>query len=231
MTFHEGTITENDFKQLCKEMVNRPYAQRNQWKWHDNGHCQIEQIVKVSPRLLQDSLEAATTANDDSNPLIDEQEYNSDDIEDITDDNLTSNITSADQIPICFKYSIAYSVSFQVPVLYFNAFNMSDGKLVGTDQILGIVRGMNSDNGLIPSHFNPYTMITQGEHPVLNTIFHYIHPCETSSTMSLLMNSSSSSTSSHYVISWLSLMGRVVLLDIPIDILSNNSECNFSASP
>ncbi len=139
-------------------------------------------------------------------------------------DNDVNDSSRLPMTPICFKYHIVYSESFQVPVLYFSAWNMDTSQYLTREQIMTIIIDKHRDDCILPKELNPYTMITQGEHPILSTIFYYVHPCETSKLMDLVWCSDDDLDREHnqqtipldqYVRSWLSFVGRLVLINVP----------------
>ncbi|XP_065199383.1 ubiquitin-like-conjugating enzyme ATG10 [Sycon ciliatum] len=105
-----------------------------------------------------------------------------------------------------YIYHVVYSTSYQVPVLYFNAYTL-EGKLLSLDEIWAAV----------PDHFQArlkderWTFLTQQEHPYLGRPFFQLHPCKTASLMQSLQCEPSSE---HYVCSWLSAIGSVVGLSM-----------------
>jgi ubiquitin-like-conjugating enzyme ATG10 len=213
-------ITQEDFHQQCKEFVNRPSAVKQGWTWNEKGYCSLEQVHCLAREFIFSNNNSEQCDIDDDETLEDIDEEDVSVIPSCT----VSTTSSNDTIPICFKYHILFSESFQVPVLYFNAYNAQDSSLLSREQVLNFVTNENQKkSGLIPSEdLNPYTMITQGEHLILGTIFYYIHPCETANLMDMVLSTSTTGTL-NYIVSWLSFFGRLVSLNVPLELVN---ECN-----
>jgi ubiquitin-like-conjugating enzyme ATG10 len=190
-------ITQEDFHQQCKEFVNRPSAVKQGWTWCEKGYCSLEQVHCLARRFIFNNNSEQCDFDDETLEDIDE------DVSVIPSCTVSTTTTSNDTIPICFKYHILFSDLFQVPVLYFNAYNVQDSSLLSREQVLNFVTNKNQKkSGLIPSEYlNPYTMITQGEHLILGTIFYYIHPCETANLMDTVLSTSTTGTL-NYIVSW-----------------------------
>lgn len=103
-----------------------------------------------------------------------------------------------------------YSDSYCSPVLYFNMFT-SNGKLISLQDIW--------DNYVHPSykrHVNhdPWTFLTQSEHPILLMPYIQLHPCHTADFMKPVHEiSQSGSFAFNYVHSWLSVVLPVISLE------------------
>lgn len=114
---------------------------------------------------------------------------------------------------LSFEYHIVYSESYSVPVLYFNAYTASGG-LLPLDEIWELVPRYYSSR-LIQ---DKWTFITQVEHPYLCRPFFQLHPCNTEKLMSALPNSDcKASVSDSYLIRWLSTVGPVIRLKVPLE--------------
>ncbi|KAI8887387.1 hypothetical protein K501DRAFT_242534 [Backusella circina FSU 941] len=103
------------------------------------------------------------------------------------------------------EHHIVYSTSYQVPVMYFQAF-FQDGTPLDLKDIY---------QHIIPKYYHqeltglPQNPISQTEHPELGTPFWYIHPCDTR----VLMDSigfKSSYQHHDYIKTWLSFYGPLV---------------------
>ncbi|XP_022100186.1 ubiquitin-like-conjugating enzyme ATG10 [Acanthaster planci] len=117
-------------------------------------------------------------------------------------------------VGVCrFDYHIVYNHSFSVPTLYFSACH-EDGKILSLDEVWRSV----------PSHYQKrlqserWTFITQQEHPILGRPFYSLHPCHTADLMKAVLNAASQTATSHrnYLVTWLSSVGPVVGLSLPL---------------
>lgn len=106
---------------------------------------------------------------------------------------------------------VIYSESYCNPVLYFNIFS-SDGKLISLQDIW--------DNHVHQSYksrvnHDPWSFLTQLEHPVLLMPYIQLHPCHTSNFMRPFheLTQSGCSSTFNYVLSWLSVVLPVIGLE------------------
>ncbi|XP_038069017.1 ubiquitin-like-conjugating enzyme ATG10 [Patiria miniata] len=113
-----------------------------------------------------------------------------------------------------FDYHIVYNLSYSVPTLYFSACHQ-DGKILSLDEVWQSV----------PSHYQRrlqserWTFITQQEHPILGRPFYCLHPCHTADLMTAVLKATSQTSTSHsnYLVTWLSSVGPVVGLALPLE--------------
>ncbi|KAJ2955195.1 hypothetical protein NQZ79_g8770 [Umbelopsis isabellina] len=108
------------------------------------------------------------------------------------------------------EYHVVYSSSYQVPVLYFNAY-YSNGSVLTRDELDQFVINPNYREPLKSSTLLQQGSVSQQEHPVLGLPFYYIHPCDTAS----LMTQVNISDINCYITSWLSFFGPLVGLYLP----------------
>lgn len=125
-----------------------------------------------------------------------------------------------------YDFHIVYSTSYRVPVLYFRAY-CSDGQPLVLDDIEKDLPG-NSAKLLMESK---WTFITQEEHPYLNRPWYTLHPCGTGEWMKLLLSTDASRDKhqvefENYLVSWLSVVGQVVGLRIPFEMLKDSGSCS-----
>ncbi|XP_063312833.1 ubiquitin-like-conjugating enzyme ATG10 isoform X2 [Pelobates fuscus] len=110
---------------------------------------------------------------------------------------------------IHYEYHVLYSISYQAPVLYFRA-SFLDGRPLTLDEIWQRVHECYK-----PQLLNgPWETITQQEHPILGQPFFVLHPCRTNEFMSLIHGNTS--RNGNYITSWLSIVGPVVGLMLPL---------------
>ncbi|CAI0390552.1 unnamed protein product [Linum tenue] len=125
--------------------------------------------------------------------------------------------TDSATLPYYFDFHIIYSASFRVPVLYFRAY-CSDGRSLGLNEIESVLPA-NSAKVLLESK---WTFITQEEHPYLNRPWCKLHPCGSSDWMKLLFQAVEKvdrPAMELYLVSWFSVVGPVIGLGIPIQML------------
>ncbi|KAG2183741.1 hypothetical protein INT43_006752, partial [Umbelopsis isabellina] len=108
------------------------------------------------------------------------------------------------------EYHVVYSSSYQVPVLYFNAY-YSNGSVLTRDELDKFVINPSYREPLKSSTLMQQGSISQQEHPILGLPFYYIHPCDTASLMAQV----DISDINCYIMSWLSFFGPLVGLYLP----------------
>ncbi|KAN0027604.1 hypothetical protein ACTFIU_010572 [Dictyostelium citrinum] len=136
---------------------------------------------------------------------------------------------------IVFQFDIIYSKSYQVPVLYLNAFSSFDSSPLSWNEIWNNLPLSNFDKN--QQSAIPY--ITQVEHPILGNPCYQLHPCETDNLMKLVLLKEKDYNDSgekekekekkeyfkdYYLLSWLSIIGPMVNIKIPFNLLKNNIE-------
>ncbi|XP_028615984.1 ubiquitin-like-conjugating enzyme ATG10 isoform X2 [Grammomys surdaster] len=110
------------------------------------------------------------------------------------------------------EYHVLYSCSYQVPVLYFRA-SFLDGRPLALEDIWEGVHECYKPRLLQ----GPWDTITQQEHPILGQPFFVLHPCKTNEFMTaVLKNSQKINRNVNYITSWLSIVGPVVGLNLPL---------------
>jgi ubiquitin-like-conjugating enzyme ATG10 len=102
-----------------------------------------------------------------------------------------------------FEYHILYSQIYQVPVLYFNVYDLKDGKLLKQDEVISECSTFEVEN--------KFCFITQGQHPILSSMFFYLHPCQTSEFMN-----EKNVKKENYIVSWLSFFGSMIGYYLPV---------------
>ncbi|ERL92574.1 hypothetical protein D910_09887 [Dendroctonus ponderosae] len=107
------------------------------------------------------------------------------------------------KISAIFEYHIAYSISYSVPVLCFNAWK-TDGSMLTMEEYWA--------NNKHFKNLNMFDTLTQMDHPVLCKPFLTLHPCRTSEIIEPILE-----TSRNAVVTWLSVVGRFIDFEIDPD--------------
>ncbi|XP_056369966.1 ubiquitin-like-conjugating enzyme ATG10 isoform X6 [Oenanthe melanoleuca] len=127
------------------------------------------------------------------------------------DDSQASGGCSAEEV-VRYEYHVLYSSSYQVPVLYFRACFL-DGRPLTLDEIWGSVHASYQAR----LQEGPWDTITQQEHPILGQPFFVLHPCRTKEFISAVLSGSQEHhRHTNYIILWLSTVGPVVGLNLPL---------------
>ncbi|XP_068321657.1 ubiquitin-like-conjugating enzyme ATG10 [Pyrus communis] len=140
-------------------------------------------------------------------------------------DNATLVDTS--NLQVCYyDFHIVYSDSYRVPVLYFRGYYI-DGQPLALEEIEKDLPARSS-KVLLESK---WTFITQEEHPYLNRPWYKLHPCGTSEWMKLLFLGDNSQAKNgvaleQYLVSWLSVVGQVVGIRVPFEMLNHHKSCS-----
>ncbi|XP_071064948.1 ubiquitin-like-conjugating enzyme ATG10 isoform X4 [Dasypus novemcinctus] len=120
---------------------------------------------------------------------------------------------------IKYEFHVLYSCSYQVPVLYFRACFLDGRPLTLKDIWEGVHECYRTR--LLQG---PWDTITQQEHPILGQPFFVLHPCKTNEFMSpILKNSRKINRNVNCIISWLSIVGPVVGLNLPLSYATATS--------
>lgn len=193
-------IERNAFEASCRHFISHENIQRQGWKYIFDSRVGKGYLKMITERKIIKLNENSIALN----CLSDYEE------EEINDDSIIDTPVVSQMAR--FEYHVAYNEIFKVPVLLFNVYHHD--MPLKYDQILKIFVGDEHDKNekhWLPNDLNQYTFITQGEHPVLNTVFFYLHPCQTAELMSLVMNGNF--IHANYIASWLSFFGRAVNID------------------
>ncbi|XP_008053356.1 ubiquitin-like-conjugating enzyme ATG10 [Carlito syrichta] len=119
-----------------------------------------------------------------------------------------------------YEYHVLHSCSYRVPVLYFRASFLDGTPLTLQDIWEGIHECYKTR--LLQG---PWDTITQQEHPILGQPFFVLHPCKTSEFMTpVVRNSRKINRSINYITSWLSAVGPVVGLHLPLSYARATSQ-------
>lgn len=115
-------------------------------------------------------------------------------------------------IALRYEYHILYSSSYQIPVLYFRASTL-EGRSLSLEEVWNNVHP-NYQQRLLQG---PWDTITQQEHPLLGQPFFMLHPCHTQEFMRPALETAKAEDKLvNYIVTWLSLVGPVVGLNVPL---------------
>lgn len=132
------------------------------------------------------------------------------------DDTATLDVTNIQSI--CYHYNIVYSESYQVPVMYFTA-SHQDGRQLQLEQIW--------DQMILSSNVvDKLSTLTQTEHPLLGIPCYHVHPCNTATMMSSVLDNKMEDSDimkwqTRYLMMWLSLVSPLVNSSMSISVLRN----------
>ncbi|XP_062469877.1 ubiquitin-like-conjugating enzyme ATG10 [Pezoporus occidentalis] len=144
--------------------------------------------------------------------------------EESLDDSQVAGVCATEEV-VRYEYHVLYSSSYQVPVLYFRACFL-DGRPLTLGEIWRSVHACYQDR----LQEGPWDTITQQEHPLLGQPFFVLHPCRTNEFISsILISSRTYNRHTNYIILWLSTVGPVVGLNLPLSYAALAPEQNTNA--
>jgi len=124
---------------------------------------------------------------------------------------------------VTFEYHLLYSLSFEVPVLYFNAWH-SNGSLLDIEQIWDLA-SVAHKGAVRDSKWNA---VSQQDHPLLGTPFFFFHPCNSANLLGDL--TSPDTSCSNRILAWLSVVGPILGLRVPIDYVKEMAKERLSTT-
>ncbi|XP_047493106.1 ubiquitin-like-conjugating enzyme ATG10 isoform X1 [Penaeus chinensis] len=215
-----GTISYEEFTGSCLEFLKLSQELQDGWEAKGDalqeGNFYLMKLERVED-VLQDSLPPREKCSGDKDGNTKDNIETIDIMEDNDDlwpedPSVIHNVCL--KTIITYEYHITYSISYSVPVLFFNAYNHS-GKLLTLEDMWRRVSPQHSKQIL----HQKWESLTQQEHPVLGRPFYQLHPCNTAKLMAeFSKNRKDLDTLKglRYMISWLSTFGQVVGLKLPI---------------
>ncbi|XP_020645986.2 ubiquitin-like-conjugating enzyme ATG10 [Pogona vitticeps] len=210
-------LEENKFKQDCAEFIKCSQQMGDNWQW-------INVKDSVDGYMSKTHFELKGEGIPSDRGEIKTGELTCTHIEDGPEDSQVAGISTASEV-IRYEYHVLYSCSYQAPVLYFRACFL-DGRPLTLDEIWEGVHECYRER----LWQGPWETITQQEHPLLGQPFFVLHPCRTNEFMaSVLSSSHKQNRNANYIITWLSIVGPVVGLSLPLDYAKLNSEQRMSA--
>ncbi|XP_048875234.1 ubiquitin-like-conjugating enzyme ATG10 isoform X2 [Brienomyrus brachyistius] len=212
-----GSLDEGTFLRCCELFLQHARSLDDGWSWGSlNGSDEgfLKKTVLVTGKINTEAPDGPCRPGENLDMLgEDVQDGGPDDAEG------TPAPPGAAAV-IRYEYHVLYSSSFQTPMLYFRASTL-DGRSLSLEEIWD---GVHSNYRQRLLHA-PWDSITQQEHPLLGQPFFALHPCRTQEFMSPVLEAARNQNRSlNYIVSWLSTVGPVVGLHIPLSYATVSSE-------
>ncbi|KAJ8401933.1 hypothetical protein AAFF_G00375140 [Aldrovandia affinis] len=203
-------LDKGTFQKCCEDFLQRSHTLNDEWCW-EGVKGSTEGYMKKT--VLGIGRLKVTPAQEHYRPGEDmgtgEEKGQVDDLEDGA-----GGLSLPGETPVIrFEYHVLYSCSYQTPVLYFRASTL-DGRPLSLEDMWDNVHP-NYRQRLLQG---PWDTITQQEHPLIGQPFFFLHPCRTAEFMGPLVQAAHlENRKLDYMVSWLSMVGPVVGLEVPLD--------------
>ncbi|XP_039998866.1 ubiquitin-like-conjugating enzyme ATG10 [Xiphias gladius] len=227
-------LEEETFHHCCQLLLQWSEQLRDGWSWEPVQGSQEGYLRKTALRSVvinsspvweqvgsrsdchswpdeqqQEKEESVLVASVDADHI--KGDIDDDDDDDDEDDGVFSVSEGSSQV-LQYEYHILYSCCYSTPVLYFRAFTL-EGRNLSLEEVWSSVH----PNFRLPLRNSPLNTITQQEHPLLGQPFFMLHPCRTQEFMRpVLQAAQDQHRPVNYVLTWLSVVGPLVGLDVPL---------------
>ncbi|XP_056276846.1 ubiquitin-like-conjugating enzyme ATG10 [Pseudoliparis swirei] len=212
-------LEEDDFRRCCRLLLQRSEQLRDGWSWEGVQGSEEGYLRKTALRSGSGS-DSVPPASSHSREEEEEEEESglgasgdiAEDEEDDEDDGVCVASGGSSQV-LQYEYHILHSCSYATPVLYFRA-STQGGRSLSLEEVWSSVH----PNFRLRLQSSPLNTITLQEHPLLGQPFFMLHPCRTEEFMRPVLQAAREQRRPvNYVLSWLSAVGPVVGLDVPLE--------------
>lgn len=212
-------LDEATFTHHCQLLLQRSEQLRDGWSWEAIQGNQEGYLRKTS---LKSSI--ICPCSDLRRPAGEPEQHDqaalsapgpggSDDEEDSV---CASHAALCSSQTLQHEYHVLYSCSYGTPVLYFRISTL-DGRSLSLQEV------WNSFHPSFRSRIqaSPLSTVTQQEHPLLGQPFFMLHPCRTEEFMKpVILEANNQKRLLNCVVTWLSVVGPLVGLDVPLEYSS-----------
>ncbi|XP_074506215.1 ubiquitin-like-conjugating enzyme ATG10 [Sebastes fasciatus] len=228
-------LDEEDFRRCCQILLQQSEQLRDGWSWEavqgsEEGYLRKTALRSVvidsSPVWYQEGSGSDSEPHKEQSVLVasvDTDSIQGDIDDEAGEDDGVCTVSEGSSQVLQYEYHILHSCSYSTPVLYFRAVTQ-EGRSLSLEEVWSSVHP-NFRHRLQNS---PLNTITLQEHPLLGQPFFMLHPCRTEEFMRPVMQAAQDQHRTvNYVLSWLSVVGPVVGLDVP---LKYSTQLNPAAS-
>ncbi|XP_044075848.1 ubiquitin-like-conjugating enzyme ATG10 isoform X2 [Siniperca chuatsi] len=229
-------LDEETFRCCCQLLLQQSEQLRDGWSWEavqgsEEGYLRKAALRSVvidsSPVWDQEGSSSVSEPHTSCHSWPDQQGQEKeqsvivapvdadsikDDIDDDDEDDGVCTVSEGSSQVLQYEYHILYSCSYSAPVLYFRAFTL-EGRSLSLEEVWSSVH----PNFRLRLQKSPLNTITLQEHPLLGQPFFMLHPCRTEEFMRPVVQAAQDQHRPvNYVLSWLSVVGPLVGLDVPL---------------
>ncbi|XP_033505554.1 ubiquitin-like-conjugating enzyme ATG10 isoform X1 [Epinephelus lanceolatus] len=227
-------LDEENFHRCCQLLLQKSQQLGDSWSWEavrgsDEGYLRKTALrsVVIDSTPVWDQEGSDTEPLTSYHPWPDKQRQETEqsvpvasadvdsisgDIDDDDDDNGGCPVSEGSSQVLQYEYHILHSCSYGTPVLYFRA-STQEGRSLSLEEMWSSVH----PNFRLRLQSSPLNTITLQEHPLLGQPFFMLHPCRTEEFMRPVLQAAQEQHKAvNYVLSWLSVVGPVVGLDVPL---------------
>ncbi|XP_013869293.1 ubiquitin-like-conjugating enzyme ATG10 [Austrofundulus limnaeus] len=219
-------LDEEEFHRCCRLLLQQSERLRDGWSWEvvqgSEGYLKKTALRTAPAPERQEELGSHTWTPGLSSPQEEQPvcaaspdaSSSSGEPEDEEDSSCcVSELSSSSSSSVLqFEYHVLYSCSYAAPVLYFRAFTL-EGRSLTLEEAWRCVH----PSFRLRLQSCPLNAISQQEHPLLGQPFFFLHPCRTEDFMRPVLRAAQDQHRPvNYVLSWLSVVGPVVGLDVSL---------------
>ncbi|XP_061570542.1 ubiquitin-like-conjugating enzyme ATG10 [Cololabis saira] len=224
-----GVLDEDEFRFCCRRILQRSDQLGDGWSWEgvqgsEDGYLKKTVLTMVPTWKQEPGGSGSEPQPDPPGPDQDQDQSVSaaaDLISDVTDDLISDEEdgsppgTGGSSRVLRLEFHVLFSCSYSTPVLYWRASDL-EGRSLTLEEMWS---STHPDFRRLQD--GPLNTISQQEHPFLGQPFFFLHPCRTEEVMRrVLQVSLDQDRPVNYVVSWLSVVGPVVGLRVPLEFCS-----------
>ncbi|CAL9689376.1 unnamed protein product [Knipowitschia caucasica] len=206
-------LDEDSFVACCRLVLQKSEELRDGWRWEQGSEGYLRKTVlhSVSIQEAENSeREIAHKECQSSEAVL---------LDDEDDDNVAGANCPADPpLWVHSEFHVLFSSSYRTPVMFFRS-NTLEGRALSLDAMWSFIKPKLKSS----SEEDLLSTVTQQEHPLLGQTFFMLHPCKTNTFMRpVLQAAQRENRAVNYVLTWLSVVGPLVGLEVPLEYCSGS---------